>query len=334
MCAHTNIQLNKNHSIFINSSTLTVAISIDIGGTTTKIGLVTPSGKIIAKNQFDTWKGNSKNAFFNNLFEAIGKLIIDIDFEDIKGIGIDAPSCVPQEGIIKGASNLPLKGEVPIVDILAIKYKKEVYLCNDANAAALGEGKFGNAKGMSNFVVLTLGTGLGSGIIVNNEVLTGQSGLSGEMGHITAIRNGRQCGCGRKGCLETYTSATGIKRNFLAQLAESNLPSSLENLPLASLTTKKIGKAAKEGDENAKKAFEYGGKILGEHLADFVHLFEPEAIVLAGGVAQVGELLFTPTINALFDNLLPNYINNIQVLPSALGENEAALLGASTLVFQ
>jgi len=313
---------------------LTLTISIDIGGTTTKIGLVNQAGKIVAKSQFDTWAGNSKNAFFNHLFDCINQLIFNRNLDNIAGIGIDAPSCVPQEGIIKGASNLPLKGEVPIVDILAIKYKKPVYLCNDANAAALGEGKFGNAKGMENFAVITLGTGLGAGIIVNGEVLTGQSGLSGEMGHITAIRNGRQCGCGRKGCLETYISATGIKRNFLAQLAESNHPSSLDNLSLRDLTSKKIGEAAKAGDENARKAFEYGGKILGEHLANYVHLFEPEAIILAGGVAQVGELLFQPTINALFDNLLPNYMDAIQVLPSALGENEAALLGASTLVFR
>ena len=313
---------------------MSLAISIDIGGTNTKIGLVNQSGKVLAKHQFKTWKGTTKNAFFNNLFDAIDQLTFTKDFASISGIGIDAPSCVPAEGIIKEASNLPLRGEVPIVDILAIKYKKPVFLCNDANAAALGEGKFGNAKGMKNFVVITLGTGLGAGIIVNNEILTGQSGLSGEIGHITAIKNGRQCGCGRKGCLETYISATGIKRNFLVQLGEHNLPSSLEQLPLAELTAKKIGLAAKAGDKVAIQAFEFGGQILGENLANFVHLFEPEGIILAGGVAQIGDLLFKPTITALFDNLLPNYIHNIQVLPSALPESEAALLGASTLVFQ
>jgi len=333
VCVH-NYPIRQFSLNFSKKTSLSLAISIDIGGTTTKIGLVNQSGAILAKNQFNTWKANSKNAFFNNLFDAIDQLTFTKDFDSIIGIGIDAPSCVPQEGIIKEASNLPLKGEVPIVDILAIKYKRPVYLCNDANAAALGEGEFGNAKGMKDFVVITLGTGLGGGIIVNNEVLTGQSGLSGEIGHITAIKNGRQCGCGRKGCLETYISATGIKRNFLAQLAQHNIPSSLDNLPLAELTTKQIGLAAKAGDKVAIKAFEFGGKILGENLANFVHLFEPEAIILAGGLAQVGELLFKPTISALFDNLLPNYINDIQVLPSALGENEAALLGASTLVFQ
>lgn len=313
---------------------MSLAISIDIGGTNTKIGLVTPEGKIIAKSQFNTWKGNSKNAFFENLFDTIEKITFTKDFNKIEGIGIDAPSCVPQEGIIKGATNLPLKGEVSIVDILGIKYKKPVYLCNDANAAALGEGMFGNTKEMQNFVVITLGTGLGAGIIVNNQILTGQSGLSGEMGHITAIKNGRLCGCGRRGCLETYISATGIKRNYLAQLADSNLSSSLEKVPLTELTAKIIGEAAIRGDLVAIKAFDYGGKVLGENLANYVHLFEPEAIVLAGGVAQVGEILFTPTISSLFDNLLPNYMNQIKVLPSALGENEAALLGASTLVFQ
>ena len=309
------------------------AISIDIGGTNTKIALVNEAGELLQKLAFPTWKGNSKNAFFDNLFSSINDLVSPADFSQIAGIGIDAPSCVPAEGIIKGATNLPLKGEVPIVDILAIKYKKPVFLCNDANAAALGEGQFGNAKGMKNFVVITLGTGLGAGIIVNGEVMTGQSGLSGEMGHITAIKNGRQCGCGRKGCLETYISATGIKRNFLAQLAENHIKSSLENLPLGELTSQKIGQAAKEGDTVSIKAFEQGGQILGENLANYIHLFEPEAIILAGGVAAIGAILFTPTINALFENLLPNYIDTIQVLPSALAANEAALLGASTLVF-
>lgn len=309
------------------------AVSIDIGGTNTKIGLVDQSGRIHDKRQFSTWEGNSKNAFFKNLFSNIEQTIPDGNFTNIKGIGIDAPSCIPDQGVIKAAANLPIKGEVQIVDLLAHKFKVPVYLCNDANAAALGEGKFGNAKGMKNFVVVTLGTGLGAGIIVNGEVLTGQSGLSGEMGHITAVRDGRQCGCGKKGCLETYTSARGIKRNFLAQLAHSNGDSILDNLPINELTAKKIGIAAKKGDVNAIKAFEQGAKILGQHLADFVHLFEPEVIILAGGVAEVGPILFTPTINSLFENLLPNYIDNIKVLPSALGENEAALLGASTLVF-
>ena len=216
---------------------------------------------------------------------------------------------------------------------MAIKYKRPVFLCNDANAAALGEGKFGNAEGMKNYAVVTLGTGLGCGIIVNNKVLTGQSGLSGELGHVTAIRNGRQCSCGKKGCLETYISAPGIKRNFFSKLAEYHHQSTLNHLPIEQISTKDIGEAAKKGDKIAMAAFAQGGKILGEHLADFVHLFEPEAIILAGGVAEVGEILFTPTINSLFANLLPNYINQVQILPSALGENEAALLGASSLVF-
>ncbi len=312
---------------------MNIAISIDIGGTNTKIALVNEEGQILRKTAISTWEGNSKNAFFDNLFSGINELVSPEIFHQIIGIGIDAPSCVPKEGIIKGASNLPLKGEVPIVDILGIKYKKPVFLCNDANAAALGEGEFGNAQGLKNFLVVTLGTGLGAGIIVDGKVMTGYSGLSGEMGHITAVKNGRQCGCGRKGCLETYISATGIKRNFLAELADSQVKSKLENLPLSEITTQKIAKAAEEGDIPSLKSFEIGGKILGENLANYVHLFEPEAIILAGGLATVGEILFTPTINALFENLLPNYIDTIQVLPSALGANEAALLGASTLVF-
>lgn len=309
------------------------SISIDIGGTNTKVALVNEEGHLLKKSSFLTWKGNSKNAFFDHLFACIDELVSPEDFHQVVGIGIDAPSCIPKEGIIKGASNLPLKGEVPIVDILAIKYKRPVFLCNDANAAALGEGQFGNAKGMTNYVVIALGTGLGAGIIVDGKIMTGHSGLSGELGHITAVRSGRQCGCGRKGCLETYISATGIKRNFLSYLAESQIKSSLENLPLNEITAKKIGEAAQAGDAVSIKAFEIGGKILGEHLANYVHIFEPEAIILTGGVAAVGEILFTPTIAALFENLLPNYIDTIQVLPSALGANEAVLLGASTLVF-
>lgn len=312
---------------------MTFAISIDIGGTNTKIGLVDQFGKIHDKRQFSTWDGHSKSAFFRNLFAAINQILPDGNSTTIKGIGVDAPSCLPEQGIIKAAVNLPTKGEVQIVDLLVHKYKIPTFLCNDANAAALGEGQFGNAKGMKNYVVITLGTGLGAGIIVNGKMLTGQSGLSGEIGHITAVRNGRDCSCGRKGCLETYISATGIKRNFLAQLAKTNATSSLDTLPLNELTAKKIGIAAKHGDAIAIQAFEQGAKILGEHLADVVHLFEPEAIILAGGVAEAGEVLFTPTIHTLFENLLPNYMNTVKILPSALGENEAALLGASTLVF-
>lgn len=310
-----------------------LAISIDIGGTNTKIALVNPMGKILNRTQFPTWKGNSKNVFFDQLFGHILKVLDDISLDKISGIGIDAPSCIPDQGIIKGASNLPFQGEVPIVDILEMKFKKKVFLCNDATAAALGEGKFGNAKGMKNFAVVTLGTGLGCGIIVNEEVLTGKSGLSGELGHVVAKRNGRQCGCGKKGCLETYVSATGIKRNFLSQLAKTNLESELTKYPIAELTAKQIGEAAKTGDVVAQKAYDQAGKILGENLADFVHLFEPEAIILAGGVAEVGALLFEPTINSLVNNLLPNYLDEVRVFPTALGENEAALLGASSLVF-
>ena len=326
-------QITKiNLSIKLNQ--LDLAISIDIGGTNTKIALVDEFGKILGKNQFLTWAGNSKNAFFDNLFNQINTLISANNTNQIIGIGIDAPSCVPKEGIIKEASNLPLRGEVPIVDILAIKYKKPIFLCNDANAAALGEGKFGNAKGMENFVVVTLGTGLGAGVIVNGEMLVGQSGLAAELGHIIAKRNGRQCRCGRKGCLETYVSATGIRRNFLSQLAKSTNKSALEKLPINQLTAEIIGNAAKDGDKIAIQAFNQAGKILGENLADYVHLFEPEVIILAGGAAEVGEILFTPTINALFENLLPNYIHTVQVLPSALGTNEAALLGTSSMVFK
>ncbi|MEM6318983.1 MAG: ROK family protein [Bacteroidota bacterium] len=312
---------------------MNTAISIDIGGTNTKIGLVTDSGKILHKTQFATWEGGSKNAFFEHLFLNIEQLIPHDEFRAIEGIGIDAPSCVPEEGIIKGATNLPLKGEVPIVDILAIKYKKPVFLSNDATAAALGEGKFGNAKGLRNYAVITLGTGLGCGIVVNGQVLEGKSGLSAELGHVIAIKGGRQCNCGRKGCLETYISAPGIKRNFFAQLAETPQKSSLSHLPIQDITAKHIGEAAQQGDQLSIQAIEMGAKILGEQLADFVHIFEPEAIILAGGVAQVGELLFTPTKKALFNNLLPNYRPELALLPSALGENEAAILGASTLVF-
>ena len=290
-------------------------------------------GNILSRTQFPTWKGNSKDAFFNNLFSSIQQLFAEHPNLHLIGIGIDAPSCVPEEGIIKAASNLPLKGEVPIVDIFTIKYKKPVFLCNDANAAALGEGKFGNAKHLKNYIVVTLGTGLGAGIVVNGQLLVGQSGLASELGHIVVQKDGRQCGCGKKGCLETYTAASGIKRNFLADLVQNNNVSSLEKLPIQEITTKIIGKAAKSGDITAINAFKKAGTVLGESLANIVHLFEPEAIILAGGVAEVGEILFTPTINALFENLLPNYIDSVNILPSALAENEAALLGARCLVF-
>jgi glucokinase len=312
---------------------LNLAISIDIGGTNTKIGLVNQEGSILSKTQFPTWQEHTEKKYFQLLFSHITKFISNGTADKIIGIGIDAPSCVPEKGIIKGASNLPLKGEVPIVPILSEEFNKPVFLCNDANAAALGEGKFGNAKNMKNYAVVTLGTGLGCGIIVNKQILSGQSGLSGELGHVIARRNGRKCGCGKNGCLETYISATGIRRNFFAQLAETNATTSLNHIPLEEITTKLIAEAALKGDPTAIKAFEFAGTILGESLSDFVHLFEPEAIILAGGVASVGDLLFNPTRKSLQENLLQNYKKNIQLMPSALGENEGALLGASSLVF-
>lgn len=309
-----------------------VTISIDIGGTSTKFAIVDEMYRVIDKNTLDT-------KFYSNELDYIEALFVIIEgllnrcssFERVAGIGIGAPSCQPQKGTINGAANLPFSGKVEIVKLLEERFNLPVFLIKDGNAAALGEGALGAAKGMNNYVMLTLGTGLGCGIVVNQKIVAGNNGQAGEWGHSTFEKNGRSCNCGRKGCLETYISATGIKRTIFQLLADSNLDSPLRAISFNDLTSKDIFKAAQKGDALAVQAFEYTGTILGQKLAELTALFEPEAIVLAGGLAEAGTVLLRPTLEAMKKNMLDVY--KIKVLSSSLKTNEAALIGAASLVW-
>ncbi len=311
------------------------AVGIDIGGTTTNLGAIDKNGQFHLKKTFKTNEQSSESMYFNTLIATIHEVIAKLrDQGKCLGIGVGAPSCNPKLGVIKKAVNLPFSDVVPIVKILNDEFQLPVTLVKDGNAAALGEGFFGGAKDMENYAVLTLGTGLGCGLVINGKVVAGSNGQAGELGHAVILKNGRKCNCGNKGCLETYVSATGIKRTLAEILSESNLESNLRSVPFENLNASNIYAAALNHDLIAKKSFEITGEILGRKLAELVTLFEPEAFFLAGGLAEAGEILFKPTIRSMENNLLHFYKKEIKVLPSFLKPNEAALLGSVSLLWQ
>ena len=311
------------------------AIGIDIGGTSTKLASISQEHKILRRATLDQEAYASQSDYFRLLFQSISSLIRQQESKYvISGIGIGAPSCIAEEGVIQSAANLPFSERVEVVKILEKEYGLPVFLIKDSNAAALGEGLFGAAQGMENYLVLTLGTGLGCGIVINNQLVRGYDGKAGELGHTIIRKDGRSCGCGRKGCLETYVSATGIKRTLFQLLASCNFESGLRDVTFNTLTPKMIFEAAKQGDAIALQAFEQTGMILGEKLAEIIALMEPEAIFLAGGLAEAGDLLIGPAIKQMNLNVLDLYKNRIKVLHSSLSTNEAALLGAGSLVWK
>jgi glucokinase len=311
------------------------AISIDIGGTSTTVAMVEEKGDIVQSINFPMHQFSNETNYFKSVFAAVEELLLTFQKSNhISGIGIGAPSCVAKTGTINGAANLPFQKEVPIVSILKKQFNLPAYLIKDGNAAALGEGLYGGAKGMENYMVLTLGTGLGCGIVINSKVVAGHTGQAGELGHASIKLGGRDCGCGAKGCLETYVSATGIKRTLQKLLSHSIANSQLRDISFNDLTPKMISVAAQDGDKIAKKAFEYTGQILGRKLAELAALFNPEAFFLAGGLADAGKMLFQPVNKYMIQNQLPLHKGNVKVLPSLLKTNEAALLGSASLVWQ
>lgn len=224
---------------------------------------------------------------------------------------------------------------IPFAKLFSERVKLPVRLTNDANAAALGEMTYGAARGMKNFIMITLGTGVGSGIVVNGSLLYGHDGFAGELGHVTMVRqNGRVCGCGKTGCLETYASATGVARTARERIETTDVKSILRNIPPESITSKDVFEAAKEGDELAKDIFQFTGKILGEAFADFVAFSSPEAIILFGGLTKAGDMLYNPIVESLNENLMPLWRGKIKVLFSTLKESDAAILGASALAWE
>jgi glucokinase len=313
-----------------------VALGIDIGGTNTDYAFVDRDGKILLENRLSTKNFAEAEVFVAALNE---KIRLDIKkFEEkpnIIGIGIGAPMGNINKGTIEHAADLQWKGIVPLADLMKEHTDLPVLVTNDANAAAVGEMIFGGAVGMSNFVVITLGTGLGSGFVVDGKLLYGQDGFAGEVGH-TIVRPGRtnrECGCGRLGCLETYVSATGITRTMLKILSDSMKPSALRDFSINELTSIHISEAALDGDDLALMAFEHTGEMLGIKLADMVAHTNPEAIFLFGGLALSKGLIFEPTKRHFEENLLSIYRGKVKLLPSQLNSQNAAVLGTSALAW-
>ena len=310
-----------------------VTLGIDVGGTNTAFGFVDINGRCIAESSIPTKAQNSAEDLFARLVPEVEKLFSSIsDRFILKGIGVGAPNANYYRGTVENPPNLKW-GIVNIVEILKQYYDVPAAVTNDANASAIGEMLFGAAKGMKDFIVITLGTGLGSGVVVDGKLVYGSDGFAGEIGHTTYDPNGRQCGCGKKGCLETYASATGIKRTVMEMIADSNTESSLRNISYNALDSKMIYDAAKSGDKIALDAFEFTGKILGFKLADAVAVTSPEAIILFGGLAHAGELILEPTKKYMEENLFHVFRNKVKILLSGLPEGNSAVLGSSALIW-
>ncbi len=309
------------------------AIGIDIGGTNTKLGVVDEKGTVIKRHDFKTTDYKNFASYMEGLEKAITFLTSNCEGECL-GIGIGAPNGNYYKGTIDYAPNLPFGLCAPIVETLrmALGYK-HIYLSNDANAAALGEKIYGGGKNLDHFIVITLGTGLGSGIIVDGKLLLGADGFAGELGHVCAVPNGRVCGCGKRGCLEAYASATGIKRTYLEMVSKYNGNTSAANCTWDKLDARVVEDAAKAGDIAAKETYEITGSILGRCLADFVHFSRPSTIFLFGGPVKSGDMILKPTRVAMEKNLMPVFRDKVKVLPSELPESDAAILGASALVW-
>lgn len=308
-----------------------LVIGLDIGGTNTVIGFVTETGEIIKDFAIETRAAEKVELFIERLASSINRVIGEFsDDYNILGMGAAVPCANYFTGMVENPSNFNW-GNVNLVELLEKKFKMPVVINNDANAAALGEHSFGNAVGMKNFIMLTLGTGLGSGIFINGDLFYGARGLAGELGHASVDNNGRICSCGRTGCLETYISANGLKRTVAYLLSRHNAQSELKNIPFDNITGEMISALAEKGDFIALKTFEYTANILGKALTDMVKSFDPEAIILFGGIAKAGDLLFAPTIKCFEENLLAMY-KGVKVLGSKLQDGKAAILGVSSLI--
>lgn len=313
-------------------------VGVDVGGQTTKIGVVDARGEVLAQSviRTDTF-GTDAMAYLEALAAAIKKVIADAGKEgEIRGVGVGAPNGNYYTGSISFAPNLAwaAKGTVEFSKILTEKLGGiPVSLTNDANAAAVGEMTYGVARGMKNFIMITLGTGVGSGIVINGQVVYGHDGFAGELGHTNVVRhNGRTCGCGRQGCLEAYCSAIGVAKTAREWLESNDEPSLLRECE--NITSKDVYEAAKEGDALAIRVFNYTGALLGRQFADFVAFSAPEAIVLFGGLARSKEFLYEPILNTMNDNLLPIWKGKVKILFSQLKESDAAILGASALAWE
>lgn len=311
-----------------------VALGIDIGGTNTKFGFADQDGNLYGETSISTVKTppGDIDAFLKYLYEEIEILRAQITEElHIVGVGIGAPNGNYFTGTIEYAPNLTFKGIVPLVNLFKKYYNVPMVLTNDANAAAIGEMIYGGARGMRNFIMITLGTGLGSGFVANGGLIYGNDGFAGEMGHILHEPEGRTCGLGRRGCLESYVSATGIKRTVFKLLADMTEDSPLRDISFNQLTAAMITELALKGDPIACAAFDDTSRLLGQKLSDMVAIFSPEAIFLLGGLAKAGDLIFKPTKEYMERYMFQVFRNKVKILPSSLEGKNAAVLGASAL---
>ena len=309
-------------------------VGMDIGGTNSVFGIVDARGNILSVDSVKTQAYKEIDEYVNAVAE---KLIPMIDavggVEKVKGMGIGAPNGNYYTGTIEFAPNLPWKGVIKLAELFQNRIGVPVTVTNDANAAAIGEMTYGAARGMKNFIEITLGTGVGSGIVVNGQLVYGHDGFAGELGHVIARRNnGRQCGCGRCGCLETYCSATGVARTAKEIVDCTDEPSLLRDIE-GEITSKDVYDAAIRGDKVAQEVFTFTGTILGEALADFIAFSAPEAIVLFGGLTKAGDLIMKPTLEAMEANVLSIWKGKTKLLVSELKDSDAAVLGASALAW-
>jgi glucokinase len=310
-----------------------VVAGVDIGGTNTVVGLVTREGEILAERRIDTTAYPDVDLFCDAIAANVASMAERIDDCLVRGIGIGAPNGNYYSGTIEEAPNLVWKGIIPFADLLGSASRLPVSLTNDANAAAIGEMMYGAARHMRDFVLVTLGTGLGSGFVTGGELMYGSTGFAGELGHVIVVQNGRRCGCGRRGCLETYVSAPGIVRTVGEVLAEYGWRSDLAAIPLRSMTSRDVADAAAQGDVVAREAFERTGTVLGRTLANIAAITSPEAFILFGGLAASGRLIFEPTQREMESNMLPVLKGSVRLLMSKLMESNAAVLGAAALAW-
>jgi glucokinase len=312
-----------------------LAIGIDIGGTGTKFGIVDREGNVLFSSHMSTRGFETIEEFITELQKNVQPLIDNVGgIGRIRGIGVGAPNGNFYTGTIEYAPNLPWKGIIPLARLIQDEFKLPVVVTNDANAAALGEMKYGAAKDLNDFIMITLGTGVGSGIVANGNLIYGHDGFAGELGHVIVIPDGRYHeGTGKKGSLESYASATGVRNTAIELLANSDTPSFLRDVPKDQLDSKKVYDAAMAGDQLAKDIFDFTGKILGLALANFVMFSSPSAIVLFGGLTKAGDLILKPTRESMEANLIQVFHNKVKILVSHLKESDAAILGASALAW-
>lgn len=314
-------------------------LGIDIGGQSTKLGVVTPKGEIVAQSVISSLQ-TELIEYITDLTHAIKDLVAKVTDGVVKGIGIGAPNGNYYHGTIEQAANLkwcygadgkPMN--VELANLVKSFTGLPVTVTNDANAAAMGEMAYGVARGMKNFIMITLGTGVGSGIVVNGEIVYGADGFAGELGHTIAVRGGRQCNCGLKGCLETYTSAMGVARTAREVLQKGDRKSLLERVDIEKITSKDVYDAAVQGDPVALEIFDFTGRLLGQSIADFVKFSAPEAIVIFGGLAKSREFFHDSLVAAMEENQLNIWKGKVRVLYSSLKDSDAAILGASALAW-